>query len=41
MTCIFGLIPFVSDFAVLLLVGDLDPYAEPKAYRDDDLVPLL
>ena len=34
MTCIIGAVPFLSDFAVLIFVGDLDLYAEPKAYQD-------
>ena len=34
MTCIIGAIPLLSDFAVLIFVGDLDLYAEPKAYQD-------
>ena len=36
MTCIIGTIPLLSDFAVFIFVGDLNLYAEPKAYQDQD-----
>ena len=36
MTCLIGTIPLLSDFAVFIFVGDLNLYAEPKAYQDQD-----
>lgn len=34
MTCIIGIVPFLFDISVFYFVGDLDLYAEPKAYQD-------